>query len=278
METEQEKHSKNSRDHLKPFGNWCNHISHAPKFYLQPEQHGTRPDVLVEAQESLEQFYWQPKSYLEHLILTRDSNRQQRTEAREAVSKVLGVILHYLDLATMRVGVPNEDGSFHSFTMKDIALRIDWRTRADNKDPKLKDKGVKRVWRAMKVLKKAGYISISKRCKKVFEEEQKYRGLPAIRCVMTSLFHDLKVSVQKLDMRRKQATNRLKRRYHAYLAKIEAELKKKGKQGLNALLGLVQFNKNLNPPRKGRELTRQQQALVTMEARLKAEGKLPNTS
>ena len=277
METEQKKYS---REHLNPLGNWCNHDLHNPKFYEPPGQHGTRPDVLLSAQEGLEKFYWQPKEYLRRMVLARPSPRQQRTEAREAVSEVLGVILHYLDLATMRVGVPNIDCSFHSLSMRDIALRIGWRAKEDDTNPKTKHKGIRRVWRALKLLKETGYISISKRCEKLFNGEQAYRGLPAVRCVKTSLFHDLKVNIQKLELRRKSAASRLRKRYRIYLNKLDEALKKKGKQHIKALLSLVQLNKNLKPRRKVTmpKLTREQKALVILEAKLEAEGKLPNTS
>ncbi|MCK4608157.1 MAG: hypothetical protein KAT71_01635 [Gammaproteobacteria bacterium] len=267
------------RAHLNPLGNWCNHIPYDPKLYSPPEQHGTRPDVLLQAQNSLEQFYWHSKEYLTNIFLTRISGRQQRTEAREAVCAVLGVILHYLDLATMRVGIPNADGTFHSLSAKDIAVRLGWRTKEDDNNPKTKDRGIKRAWRAMAILKAAGYLSITQRCEKLFNEEQEYRGLPAIRCVMKTLFRDLKVSLHKLEIRRKQSSNRLKKRYREFLNKLEAELKVKGQKGVQAVLELVKFNKNLKQGRRAgyARNTREKEALAKMEAKLKAEGSVPDT-
>jgi hypothetical protein len=265
----------NCRVHLSSLGNWCGHDPNNPQFYTPPEQHGTRPDVILLAIEGVENFFWSPKSYLKSLLITNPSTRQERSEARERDAIVLAIILHYLELAKMWVGVPLKDGHFHSLSIKDIALRAGWRKPEDDDDPKHKDKGLKRTWRALKSLKRAGYITVHRRVEKLFEGEEEYRSLPAIRCVNPKLFHELKVSIQRLNTRRKQASNRVKKMYRESLAKIEEELKRGTKEALNALFS---FNKNLNgqysKPRKS-TLARGLAALATFRARLKAEGKLP---
>jgi hypothetical protein len=231
------------RSHLSSLGNWCTHNPNQPKFYTPPEEHGTRPDVLVAASETLERFYWTPKEYLQSLLESRESSRQERTEARERDAAVLQVLLHYLELATMRVGVPLEDGSFHSFSMKDIALKLDWRKPEDDDDPKHKDRGIKRVWRALSSLCRAGYITITRRCQKTFNEEQEYRGLPAIRCITAKLFRELKINLEQLRKRRKQATERIKKKYKKYLRTLEEKARYKYHE---AVQGILQFHKNLN--------------------------------
>lgn len=266
------------RIHLNPAGNWCNHNPYDPKFYTPPEQHGYRPDVILQAQASLKNFYWSPSRYLPSLIISRTSFRQERTEGRERDATVLGVILHYLELASMRVGIPNKDGFFKSLSMKDIALRTGWRTKEDDNDPKTKDKGIKRVWRAMQSLKKAGYITIHRRVEKALEGEKEYSSLPAIRAVSTILFHELNVSIQKLNMRRKRAASRLKRIYRTYLDKVEADVKKGVKRATQQLLD---FKNNISgakrkPKRTGR--AHGLAAMAKMKAKLIAEGKIPDTS
>lgn len=266
------------RIHLNPSGNWCSHSPYDPKFYQPPEQHGYRPDVILQAQSSLEDFYWSPRRYLQSLIISRESFRQERTEGRERDATVLGVILHYLELASMRVGVPNKDGFFNSLSMKDIAIRAGWRKKEDDNDPKTKDKGIKRVWRAMNSLKMAGYITIHRRVEKALEGEKEYSSLPAIRSVKTKLFHELKVNMQKLEMRRKRAATRLKKIYRTYLDKAEQDVKKGIKKATQQLLN---FKNNMvgtrrNPKRHG--VGHGKVALAKLEAKLKAEGRLPDTS
>jgi len=261
------------RAHLSPLGNWCGHNPTQPKFFIPPEEHGTRPDVLVIASENLERFYWTPKQYLLSLMESRDSSRQERTEARERDASVLQVLLHYLELSKMRVGVPLEDGSFHSLSMKAIALKLDWRKPEDDKDPKHKNRGLKRVWRALNSLSKAGYITITRRCQKIFTEEQEYRGLPAIRCITAKLFRELKIDLQLLRKRCKQAAERVKKKYKKHLRALNEKAKYKYHE---AVQGILQFHKNLNgeiPVKSTRlGLAHGKAALAKLEAKLRKQG------
>jgi hypothetical protein len=261
------------RAHLSPLGNWCGHNPTQPKFFIPPEEHGTRPDVLVIASENLERFYWTPKQYLLSLMESRDSSRQERTEARERDASVLQALCHHLELATMKVGVPLKDGGFWSISEKHIALKLGWRKPEDDDDPKHKNRGLKRVNRALKSLKKAGYITITRRCQKTFDEEQEYRGLPAIRCVTAKLFRELKINLQCLKKRRKQAGERIKKKYKEYIHTLEEKAKYKFNE---AVQGILQFHKNLRGeiPVKSKRLGLAHgiAALAKLEAKLQKEG------
>jgi len=63
----------------------------------------------------------------------RGSNRQERSEGRERDSAVIQVLLHYAELASMRVGVPcYKDGAFKSLNLKFIAEKAGFRKIGDH--------------------------------------------------------------------------------------------------------------------------------------------------
>ena len=195
-------------------------------------------------------------------MLSRTSSRKERTEARERDGIVLGIILHHTELATLRVGTPLENGTFLSLSMKDIAIRAGWRSKED-----CGHKGIKRVWRAIKHLKKAGYITVHRRFKRMLEGEKDYIGLPAVRCIATKLFYELGIKANELEKRRKQASARLKKKYKAFRKKAEAELKritKQTKQAIGTLANVFSKNKHHKETNK-----RAHNALREMEYRLR---------
>lgn len=240
-------------------GNRCYHDPQNPRFYEPPEQHGLRPDVIQLARSQLVKFYAAPHNYLQSLLLSRESSRKERSEARESDVIVLGIILHHLELTTMRVGTPLENGTFLSLSMADIAIRAGWRNKEDTNN-----KGIKRVWRSIKRLKLAGYITVHRRFKKVLEGEQNYVGLPAVRCVANKLFYELGVKAKELEKRRKEASKRLKKKYQSFKEKAEAELKKITQQAIGSIANVF---KGTKPQKKSNE--RERNALKVMEQRLR---------
>ncbi len=148
---------------------------------------------------------------------------------------MLQVLLHHCELATLRVGTPQSDGSFINLSMKDIALRLGWRTLDDHKEDKERVmagkqpryKGIKRGWRGLHDLKKAGCIQIHECVESIGVNEigqEQYKGLPAVKCLTIKLFKELGISLHKLNFRRKQAANRLKKKYQGYLQEVTADL------------------------------------------------------
>ena len=226
------------RSHLNPSGNWCGHDPNAPKFFEPNTKHANRPDIIQWATANLQRFYNKPTKWLKSLHSSRESARQQRTEGRERDADVLGVLLHYTELASLRVGVPLDDGKFISLDMKFIAKKLGWRSDADDKNDLERiacgveplNRGVKRVWRSITALKRAGYLTVHQRCEKNLEGEKPYKGLPAVRCIQPKLFWDLGIGGTKLRAKREQAAKRLKKKYAAHLDKLKNGLKF-GKQG-----------------------------------------------
>ena len=156
-----------SRYRLRPYwpGNNCGHIPDSPRFYIKPENHKARPKILIWGDEACRRFYESPKSFFPEIRFSRNTSRQQRSESREAVASVAQVLLHYTELASLRVGVPEAAGNeFKSLTVEFIAKKA--------------KVGLKRVYRALTVMKRAGYLKIIERFKK---EDKRYIGLVAVK-------------------------------------------------------------------------------------------------
>ena len=204
------------------------HNPFCPQFFVPPDSHAKRPDVLQYAQHNLRQFYDSPDKWLPSLRDTRASTRQERTEARERDAAVLGVLLQYTELASLRVGIPNADGVFLPLTMKYLAMKLGWRTPADDLEDKARiaagltprHRGVKRVYRAIANFKRAGYMTVHARFEKTMEGEQDYTGLPAVRRIDPKLFRELGIKRERLELRRKEAGKRLRKKYAEYSKKM----------------------------------------------------------
>lgn len=222
---------------------WCGHDPGKPKFFTPDSKHKHRPDIIQWARLNLKKFYEEPKKWLQSLYLALKSSRQQRSEGRERDAAVLGVLLHYLDLASLRVGVPQDDGGFFSLNMKFIAKKLGWRTIADDVIDKASiaegkapfNRGVKRVWRSIEGLKRAGYVTVNRRFKKVLDGEKEYIGLSAVRCIHPKLFWELGISGTELRAKRDQAIKRLKERRSQYAEKIQPIFQK----GVDAIAGFT---------------------------------------
>jgi hypothetical protein len=210
-------------------GNRCGHDPETPRFFIPNPKHALRPDIIQFAIANLKMFYVKPKKWLQSLRLFRKSTRQERSEGRERDADVLGVLLHYTELASLRVGVPKSDGGFIHLTMKFIARKLGWRSdKDDEEDAKRvgegmapKNRGVKRVWRAIEAFKRAGYITVHPRCEKAEGSQEDYSGLPAVRCIQPKLFFELGIGAQKLRAKRDQAAKRLSKKIQNQVQKIQ---------------------------------------------------------
>jgi hypothetical protein len=152
-------------------GNKCGHRPDAPRFFAPPEKHALRPSVLRTTIGKLCRYFSDPKLF-PTLNAANGSNRQQRSERREACVAILSCILHYTDLVTLRVAIPQADGTTAGLTMPYLA--------------KLSGLGERRAERAIHDLKTAGIITVHPICVKLTETV--YKGLAAIRTVSRHLF------------------------------------------------------------------------------------------
>jgi hypothetical protein len=104
-----------------PAGNRCGHDPHHPRWFEPPAGHRERPGILRKLMEKARAYYTDPAGTLPSLNLANGSERQQRSERRESGLAVLFVFIHYLDLVTLRIGIPQGDGAFGGLTMEKIA-------------------------------------------------------------------------------------------------------------------------------------------------------------
>jgi hypothetical protein len=133
---------------------------------------GGVPRVLTELMQRLGRYLDAPDQWLPSLNRANGSTRQQRTERSVACVQLLRASLKYLDLLTMRVGVPSAGGGMQNLTLPFLAAQagIDQR----------------RAERAMRDLQAAGLTSVRTRCER--SEEGVYKGLAAIKYLPPALF------------------------------------------------------------------------------------------
>jgi hypothetical protein len=154
------------------YGNGCGHDPEQPRYFKPPDNHAGRPKILQRIIGAIRTYYARPAETLPGLNACNESDRQQRSERREACIQILGAILHYTDLVTLRVGIPQADGSMVGLTMPALA--------------KLSGLGERRAERAIVDLKAAGIITVHAICEML--EDLTYKGIAAIRTVTRNLF------------------------------------------------------------------------------------------
>lgn len=153
-------------------GNGCGHDPDNPRWFVPPEKHAKRPGILTKLTERIRSYYHEPAKTLPVLNAVNGSSRQQRSERREACLAVMGGMVHYLDLVTLRVGIPQVDGSFAGLTMEFLA--------------EVSGLGERRAERAIHDLAAAGIVTIHSIAKRL--DDCTYKGFAAIRAVSRSLF------------------------------------------------------------------------------------------
>lgn len=191
-------------------GNRCGHAPDVPRFFCPPESHKRRPAVLDRAIDQWEVVYRKAKKFFKKLATTHEDGRQVRSERREAIAAVSQVLLHYLELSTLKVG-------FYVGLNKFIHLDIEYIAKKANLS-------FSRAKRAITALAEAGYIKITRQYKK--KEDGTFDGEPSIREIAVQFFVDLGMDVQKLFFARE------------YKRKKEEKTQAKG--ALKKLKGMVQ--------------------------------------
>jgi len=128
------------------FGNRCGYKRDKCRGYKRKHDHKDPPPLITVASHAILDFFFHPTKYLDKLNFLTGKYRQQRAERREAIAGVLGVLVNYCHVATLAVGTYHKDGSLNNLKTGFIATALKY--------------GVKRVYRALKDLAKAGYIKI----------------------------------------------------------------------------------------------------------------------
>lgn len=174
-------------------GNRCGHIPDAPRWFEPPMQHAARPRLLIQLQERLHDYYDDP-TLLPSLNSANGSPRRQRSERREACVTLLGALVHYLDLASLRVGIPQKDGSMRGLTMPFLA--------------EVAGLNLRRAERACHDLVAAGLVNIYPIVQ--HKDDDRYEGFPAIRTIADALFKVFGLS-KWLQRERDKAAKRQRR-------------------------------------------------------------------
>ncbi len=194
-------------------GNRCGHDPAAPRWFEPPPQHAARPKILLQLQERVRAYFDDPK-VLPSLNAANGSPRQQRSERREACLDLLGALVHYLDLATLRVGIPQADGTLQGLSLAFLAEKAGL--------------GRRRAERACRDLRRAGLVTVYPRAQSTGDDH--YRGLPAIRGVPVALFQVFGLS-KWLQHERDKAVKRHRR--HRRRHEATATAADQGRRELN---------------------------------------------
>ena len=179
-------------------------------FSVHPRVIKRRPAVLDRAIDRCEVVYRKAKKFFRKLATSHVDGRQVRSERRESIAAVSQVLLHYLELSTLKVG-------FYVGLNKFIHLDIEYIAKKANLS-------FSRAKRAITALAEAGYIKTTRQYKK--KEDGTFDGEPSIREIAIQFFIDLGVDVQKL--------------FFARDYKRKKEEKTQAKGALKKLKGIVQ--------------------------------------
>ncbi len=217
------------------FGNRCGHHPKQLREYHRPLHHKPRPSLLEQAIQNAARYYTFPKKFLKKLSTLHPQNRRKRSERREAITSVLQVLLHYIELISLKVGMNTPDSEVISLDIHFIAEKA----------------GIEplRARRALKELVKAGYLKISRRWTR--KDDGDYMGLPSIREFTLEFFHDLGVDLLRLaslrEWKRKKEEKAQGRRGRYRLKRVMATVSAlSGSKAINPLASLT--SKFYKPP------------------------------
>lgn len=167
-------------------GNRCGHDPRKPRWFTAPPWHKQHPKIIDRIIAKVRDYYDDPRGTLPGLNFAHpfrnEKKRQRRSERREACCAMLGAILQFCDLVTLRVGRPTESGTaIVGIPMVELAeLAGLARINADG------TVCIRRAERAVADLKAAGIVTVHEICEKL--DNVTYKGLAAIRAVSKFLF------------------------------------------------------------------------------------------
>lgn len=181
----------------------CQHFKEAPLLYKPAE--AWRPDVCNKLAKRAQDWYEKPRRYLKSIRIL-NIRRQKRSERREAIKLVIGVLAEYLELCSLRLGTYNKTGEFRPLTVNFIRDKIN--QRRSHGEPI----NIRRVQRALGDLVKAGYLTISRQFRRIALDN--FIGLASIRELTPKFFYELGVHHKTLygwrEWKRKQLEKKIK--------------------------------------------------------------------
>ncbi len=186
--------------HLPPIsGNRCGHDPKNPRLNpLEPIKSGPGcpPRILSLAAERAKEWFFTPDKCP---LFRAESERQLRSERREAIQVVLEFLLSRLELASLWIGTP---------TMKEGFIDLDMKSIVEGTGL-----GQRRCERAIGNLKEAGFMEVKQ--PRFQSEDGRYFGLRAIRLLTVRFFEWLGLGPM-LARERARASKILKKRLAQY--------------------------------------------------------------
>lgn len=160
----------NKPDTVAPSGNRCGHDPQRPR---KLANRGLRkPLILERLSAKIDAYYEDPETSIPTLNAVNHSQRRQRSERREACLLVLGVLIRYTDLGSLRIGIPNTEGDMDGLSANMMSVQCGISLR--------------RTERALNDLRLAGVMGTERRCKEIAQDV--FRSEPAIRALSFHLF------------------------------------------------------------------------------------------
>lgn len=188
--------------HRRGSGNRCGHDPNAPRRFELPPSHANCPRLIHKFVKVTLGYYYEPRRLIPSLDTANGSDRQQRSERREASVILLGCVACYTDLETMRVGIPQPDGSMSGLTVSFFA--------------KMSGLSERRTERTFRDFKAAGLMTFHPICKRL--DDCTYKGMAAIRTLSPKVFELFGLGRWLRHERDKAAARRRKKRRKAEAA------------------------------------------------------------
>jgi hypothetical protein len=181
------------------WGNGCGHTVDEPRPYVEPPHLSDRPfpAIIGKIMDRIREYYDKP-SILPTLNAANGSDRQQRSERREACVSLFCAMVQYLDLITLRCGRPTEAAgdAFSGITLPKLA-RLAGLTQ-------------RRAERACRDLVRAGLVKVHRIAHAAGDAE--WVGLAAIRSIPAKVFDALGIGLAVKREREKASKRRRERK------------------------------------------------------------------
>jgi hypothetical protein len=203
---------ENDKNQERP-KNFCDHHPNNMRGFDRPSEHKKRYQAIEECIEKLNQALETPRQILKNLFYPQKKKRSQR---REAIVRVLQVMLHYMDMESFQVGFLNDKLEFIRFDLKKIAqyAKINF----------------SRAKRAIKDIECAGYIKIQEQYETLADGSK--RALAAIKTFTRKFFREIGIDHLKLFQQREHKRKENEKKFLPRAKEMWNQLLAMGK-GLN---------------------------------------------
>lgn len=197
-------------------GNFCGHNPAQPRFVMQHHAYFAkqdiddlgnkrRPQILYDIVERVKAYYDDPDVMpVLHIANSdkRTSDRQRRSEFREALVNLLSIMVMNMDLGSLRVGQPLAKGGFFNYSLEWLAEKANI--------------SISRAKRAMSNLNNSMLIASYQYRELIDKEKKEYIAHNAARVFDMDFFEMLQIDLQKLGKARKVAHQKQKDKQLAY--------------------------------------------------------------